>query len=704
MDSITIKQDQAMPGDKQSLTTSKSPRGLPRLRKIEVPDWKQIPHPTAHLEVLRNPTHEDRLCDAYLSPGMNISETYVRFLKKTFFDHKARCTCANTKMHRFVTNVGESSKAFIERRLETRLAEKRRKRRHAMKDISKTADDMLEEELKTRDLSKHKWKEIMKELEAATWEHAQAKTGFAATADEECRKTLGLPEDKKADLEAESSNSDVHEPTGTPTGTKTIQQIRGSVDYYAPVFDDSSDEEDEDEDDFNNFYDYTGENATSNLVNSLPTPPPSDGRLTPVCEVQEIEMDPTATPPPSDGRLIPACEVTEIEVDRPATPPSVERIVTVPWKLSEFETYFKSILERNAEMQMGQEIQGLLRARFHFLAAVEPRKQNQLRQYPCSLTVIRANSKKLKDPVAAYESAIPIIRVTTPAGMHLEVDVEEHELRRDFDRYKRDRDQAQEPMQYKRECYFSGEPSIDFERRDEKENRLKCMQRFDKFMQEHKLPYPNLAHKMKSPRIHLAKASESLETIEEEPSTTNTTSQNFDVAFQKLQNAQARLATARRCEKEFKDVLIPAVKNVRAVITIQLEKKVKEDMELERFGWHEHPPMGENHVQPLTAGYLRFTFMQNIREEQQHPDPKDPLRLVSPSSQSEVRFVGHLKESKISREIITRLPNANDLAWDSGRLKPEMFEKPDIWKSVRKRSASERIKNMKRVWQTKSYI
>jgi len=74
------------------------------------------------------------------------------------------------------------------------------------------------------------------------------------------------------------------------------------------------------------------------------------------------------------------------------------------------------------------------------------------------------------------------------------------------------------------------------------------------------------------------------------------------------------------------------------------------------------------------------------------------------SSQSVIKFVGNLKETRTFRRLLSKLPNVIDLARDSGRLKPEVLEKPDIWKSIRESSASEGIKNMKKVFSRRTVV
>jgi len=520
-----------------------------------------------------------------------------------------------------------------------------------MKEWGKEADRRLEMVLKCEGLDLEKWKSIQQELRKATSDCEVAQMELTRAEEAQDELLVQFEDDETV--------------SGSSTPLTNYEDIIDGTDSDSDT-DSNDDYSSDDEDDFSHFYNYSGE-----------------GESTTTIDQHEFQSS------PKPARLRPA--TPELDSDDDEIIDRLERT----WTLDEYEAYLKRAVENYDETR---ERYALKEAREKFLNIVRPRKQGQLARHPCILTVIpnRPTRPSVPDP---EHLPIPTIRLTTPAGTQLTVEPQLSPLPNNFDEYVQERDAAQDDMQYYREEYFSGEPSTDFEKRLEKENRIESMKQFHSFMERENISYPNFSEMEKIGKDEDTRRPPMtviLDTITEDPEEEAATL--IEDAKQRVELCQQRLDKALKKEKEFKDILIPA--------TIQIREEIKKEMEVQaekqwqnhdRYGYFKKAPRAPKTNDNDTAYEIKSLLVKMLIGNEYRVDPTDSLRFISTTGET-VSFEGRLREQPTWAYPISLLPTAINYAQQYKLLTPAHLEKDDTYEVVRLISKEAGpLKNLRRV-------
>lgn len=660
-------QHQATPVAGESQPAPKSPKSAPKLNNLKTAAWKHV-NPTAHLAVLKKPGHKDLLSDAYLVPSNNSSDFYITLLQKKLESHDKRCDYGledpsplgslyadeicileKPKERAFLEDLQRNAYFRMELSAKEYTRKKMEKRMEAIEPERKRSDKLIGEEMEKDGLSVNDWDDSRNQLEDAKVKLDDAKERLAKRQSKEA-------------IESDKTNK-------TNPGTESVPAPqKQAVQYYKATYDDDSDEEDEDEDDFSNFYDY----GRTSTTNGPPTTPAEE--------------------------QAPACAVPETVQASPPTGTNIQ----IPYSFAEFEAYLEFVLDGT---EFRKERPGLTYAREEFLDAVAPKQEYKMRSHPCILTPLLFNFKRKEyvDPAPIFRSSIPRIRLITPAGRHCLVDVPDHgEIRPNFDDYLRNRDAAQLNMKRAREFWFyeNREAAIDFENRVMKEDILKGSQQFDKFVEEHQIPYPDLTQTTHTKRT-LPKTTKLAAIPEDIPQTLPKVTKPatipkeiprkqsiaIRICLQRLRNCERKLARATEAHEKVKDVLFHKTKIIRQGISMAVERKIESLMEAEKYGYLRRPPAKNGEVTYKTERNLRLNLFKVIHQKGRiRPDHANTMRLVSRSGKEKVRFVGRLSTEPRFRQIITGSEAITKLAVKTNRLEKDMLKtKPEhgYWDEVK---------------------
>jgi hypothetical protein len=701
MEGITVIHNQSMPSIKNhQQTTDSLRRGPPKLKPLNLPAWVRFPNPTAQLKVLRDPRNMLKFDDEYMSPTQGNSDAYTRFLVKQVRKHES-CDCLDTwggsrilsvadlkrqDAHRFFESLQESAWTFMGGvRISEEMA-KMSEREALRRQWGQKADICLSMVLKADelDLDLEKWRSISKELREATRKReeaalelarAEAQNGLFVQFENETESEpegAATPFSNSLDISGESdtdtdsdSNDDFEEDEEDEEETSPEPKEPAEFNNYPDVIDDSnsdssSDYDSEDEDDFSHFYNYREEGESSTTV--------------------DITEFPASPKPTSENGIQLASPPSEPEIDQPEH----------TWTLKEYEAYLKwAIVNYDAT----KERHALRAARLKFLAVVRPKQQYQLQEHPCKLTVIP--NRKLRSRVPEPEhQPLPTIRLITPRGIQLKIEPQLSPLPDGFDEYVRERDAAQEDMQYERDAYFAGEPSAVWEKRIEKENRLEGMKKFHAFMERENIPYPNFSQLEKLESLKRPAMEPVLDIIAETPEEEAAT--RVEYARVLLELAQQRLDKALNKKEKFREVLIPATIKIRAEINKEIEAQTEKWWEEEgRWGVLKERRRTQDEVDAMTGEWLKYLLINMLAVNEYRVDPNDNLTFIAKTGEI-VTFAGGLREKKTWAYPLSLLPTAIQFAKQYYLLPPEAFEKHDAFPEVRFLCAEAGLQNMRK--------